>query len=367
MKDLGGTSNLEGIEARQKTRPVLWLIAGLLVFVILFGCSQMAMIAGFPQSSVAIRSEIQVDYGVWDVLHFAGLRPGIIAEAARDARNGGFSSSVAEGCFLPDAVCDHATITPTATVQSSPVIRETIEPNPIEAQPTETIVVAWLPPPDGDDEDDDAGGGGSSPPPTATPVTPTATPITPTATPVTPTPTPVYFGGEPDGNFTSIAPGSAIEIDISSYPIYVDGTPNPDVDMIFYERENPANPGTTALDWIVIQIRQVLTNTWYTVFNWGDNIEDGNTNVATFSSGGELDNEIIPIYETPLSSDPTDVPLTPVPPLYGTAPFNTGIEIDVDAKAAPGEYDRVRLNSPLGGAGDSAEVDAIEILPTPTP
>jgi hypothetical protein len=345
----------------KKRRPWLWLLIGLLIFVVLFGCAQFAVLAGIPPSSVSIRSEIQADYGIWDVLHFAGLRPGIIAEAARDARNGGFNSTVAEGCFLPDEICEYETITPIVTAQSSPVITETIEPNPTEIQPTEIIIVAWIPPSDGGDEDDDEGSGGPPPPPTATPVTPTATPVTPTATPV-------YFSGEPDGIFTSIAPGSAIEIDISSYPIYVDETPNPDVDMIYYEREDQSNLGTTALDWISIELRQVLTDTWHMVFNWGDGFVDGNTNVDTFSADadGEQDNEPIPIYETPLPSDPTDVPLTPIPPLYGTPPFNTGIEIDVDAKAPPGEYDQIRLNSPPGGDGDAAEVDAIEVLPTPT-
>ena len=165
MKDLGGTFKLEGIEERQKTRPVLWLVMGLLIFVIIFGCAQLAVLADVPQSPVPIRSEIQVDYGVWDVLHFAGLRPGIIAEAARDAGNGGFSSTIAEGCFLPDDVCENETITPIVTVQSTPVITETIEPNPPKIQSTETIVVAWNPPSDGGDEDDDAGNGGSGPPP----------------------------------------------------------------------------------------------------------------------------------------------------------------------------------------------------------
>jgi hypothetical protein len=52
------------------------------------------------------------------------------------------------------------------------------------------------------------------------------------------------------------------------------------------------------------------------------------------------------------------------PILYGTAPYTTGIAIDIDGVAPAGTYQYVRIYSPPGGPdGYGPEVDAIEVLP----
>jgi hypothetical protein len=117
--------------------------------------------------------------------------------------------------------------------------------------------------------------------------------------------------------------------------------------MIYYER---AVTTTVALDWVVIQLSDTLTGTWTTIFNWGDDIYDANTNIPigyVTDSDGEADNELI------LTGYP------PPPPVS-----QTGIIIDVEA-IAPGSYRYIRILSPLGGDNDPTEIDAIEIFPTP--
>ncbi len=84
---------------------------------------------------------------------------------------------------------------------------------------------------------------------------------------------------------------------------------------------------------------------WITVFNWGDDIPDNNTNVASFAAGGEIDNEDIPAAAL----------------LNGT-----GITIDVDAfgPVPASGYRYIRIWSPINWPNnDGAEVDSIEVLP----
>ncbi len=121
---------------------------------------------------------------------------------------------------------------------------------------------------------------------------------------------------------------------------------------MFYER---AVTTTLALDWVIIDIGMSASGPWYTVFNWGNGSPDYNTEIASYSldADGEVDNELIPtsvLYASP--SQPL---------------IRTGILIDVDANLTPrppdGTYQFVRIYSPLDGANDPTEVDAIEILP----
>ena len=57
----------------EKRRSWLWLLIGLLVFIILFGCGQCAVGAAIPQASAQIESELDADYGAWGFLRFAGI------------------------------------------------------------------------------------------------------------------------------------------------------------------------------------------------------------------------------------------------------------------------------------------------------
>jgi hypothetical protein len=158
--------------------------------------------------------------------------------------------------------------------------------------------------------------------------------------------------GTPDGNWFSIPAGNAILLDMSSNPIIVDATPNPDPDVVFYEREN-GNSGEILLDLVIIQVGMSAEGDWFVIFNWGDNVADTNTNVDSYGTDadGEVNNEPIPLGT----------------PLYGSDPFITGISIDVDACVpTPGIYPWILIAAPYNG-GDPAEVDAIEVLPTLTP
>jgi hypothetical protein len=155
--------------------------------------------------------------------------------------------------------------------------------------------------------------------------------------------------GPPDCNFTDLA-GTVVTIDLilsGTTPITVDG--NSDYDLVYYERERPANDGFISLDMVQIEV-STDTITWYEVFNWGNAITDTNTNIGQAG------------YVPPEIND-QDVPMS-TPPLYGV-PGNviTGIAIDVDnppAGSLPvGSYRYVRLTD----SGGPAEVDSIEVLP----
>jgi hypothetical protein len=124
------------------------------------------------------------------------------------------------------------------------------------------------------------------------------------------------------------------------------GMPHAGYDLVYYERENPA--GSIMLDWVIVEIGKSSSGPWYPVFNWYDGALDSNTNIAAMGYGSpEQDNMLIPVSV-----------------LYGSPPYQTGIEIDVDAVAPPpGLYNWVRISSPIGGDNDPAEVDAVEVLP----
>ena len=103
------------------------------------------------------------------------------------------------------------------------------------------------------------------------------------------------------------------------------------------------------MDHVTVEIAKDCTSgPWFMVFNWGDGTIDANTNIGALGySPGEPDNQMIPMSV-----------------LSGTAPFNTGIAIDVDALPIPlpENYGCVRLSAPAGGDNDPAEVDALEVL-----
>jgi hypothetical protein len=88
-------------------------------------------------------------------------------------------------------------------------------------------------------------------------------------------------------------------------------------------------------------------NSWYTVFNWGDNIADTNSN---------MDFNVLPKPQIPPEADQRDIPTSA---LYNS----TGIAIDVDAVVPPGTYSYIRFISPTGDSDGQMEIDAVEILP----
>jgi hypothetical protein len=109
------------------------------------------------------------------------------------------------------------------------------------------------------------------------------------------------------------------------------------------------------MDSVIVGISQNSSgNPYYEVFNWGDGVADTNTNVDS---------------NLPAIPPETDNATIATSDLYGTAPNQTGITIDVDNASShppPGSYPYVVIiapASPPGDGNDGAEVDSVETLP----
>ena len=185
---------------------------------------------------------------------------------------------------------------------------------------------------------------------TATPTVPAAwtststTTVTPTftatmATAIATDPVPSTIGTTPDGRVYLLSAGTSLTM---AKNLVTNGDPG--YDLVYYERPSPTGDGIY-LDWVIVEIGD--GNNWYTVFNWGDNLADANSN---------MDFNILPNPQTPPESDQRAIP--------GSALYNgTGIAIDVDAVVPPGTYSYVRFIAPTGDADGQMEIDAVEILP----
>jgi hypothetical protein len=166
--------------------------------------------------------------------------------------------------------------------------------------------------------------------------------------------------GQPDGVFARVACADAIIISLPT-PITATGAIDTDYELVFYEALGDPTPltGTIYLDLVRISIgnnpASTDENDWYDVFEWGDGVDDTNTNLMRSS----------PVYtDAGITSDNAVIQS---PPLVGPSPYFSGIEIDVDNSpmegVPPGNYRYVRIYSPNLGAGDGPEVDSIEVLP----
>jgi uncharacterized repeat protein (TIGR01451 family) len=153
------------------------------------------------------------------------------------------------------------------------------------------------------------------------------------------------IGDIQDGITDLVAPGNAVTIQFSA-PLVVNG--HPGYDLVYYEL---ANGGGIQMDLVVLEIGNG-TN-WYTVFYWGDDVADTNSN---------LDSDLLSVSET----DNQDFSSPPAGLLYN----GTGVTIELDGVVPPGTYPYFRIISPptagypLGVDTDGGcEVDAIVILP----
>ena len=183
--------------------------------------------------------------------------------------------------------------------------------------------------------------------PTATPtgtatVTPTASPTatqSATQTPVIiPTdPTPPEIGTAPDGVIYNLPAGATLTLGIN---LVVNG--HASWDLVYYER--PAGSGVF-LDWVVVEISD--GNNWYTVFDWGNNIADTNTN---------MDFNILSNPQVPEEPDQRDI-------LAAELYNSTGIAINLDGVVPRGTYSYIRFTAPPGDVDHKMEIDAIEVLP----
>ncbi len=215
------------------------------------------------------------------------------------------------------------TLTPTETLTSTPTETATFT-----LTPTETL--------------------------TSTP-TPTLSP-TFTSTPLSNCPTASEPNiGPPNGLYCYLPANSELIIDLGAgNAIVTQGG----YDLVYYERELDTLTGIVHLDWISIQVGTSPTGPWLEVFNWGDGVVDSNTNLGMTSYG-----------MTPGEPQNLPVPMTN-PPLYGSAPYITGIAIDVDARVGAGVYRWVRLRTAMFGVSfDAVQVlnPGSEIIPTDTP
>ncbi len=205
------------------------------------------------------------------------------------------------------------TFTPTPTPTSTPTATHTFTPTPtFTATPTFTPTETLTPSPT---------------------ETPTFTP-TPSYTP-TPTNTPLYPNiniGLPDGQYNTIPDGGSVTFYLST-PITGHGDDG--WDFVYYERENPA--GYISMDFVRIEISED-GSTWYTALYYGGG-QYSNSNIAGYS---EADNQQIPT---------------------GALINTTGVGIDIYQLGLNGTYSYIRIVSPVGGAGDGCDVDAIQIYP----
>ena len=147
------------------------------------------------------------------------------------------------------------------------------------------------------------------------------------------------IGTTKDGSITVLPPGSSATLTFGT-PVVVGS--HAGYDLVFYEL--PSGTGIM-MDHVSIQVGDGYN--WYTVFNWGDNNADTNSNLNINVIGGaEPDNR--------------DFSTSPASDVLYTA---TGILIDLDGVAPNGTYLYIRILSPTGDTGDGADVDAIEVLP----
>ncbi|NQU31116.1 MAG: hypothetical protein HQ525_10655, partial [Anaerolineae bacterium] len=103
-------------------------------------------------------------------------------------------------------------------------------------------------------------------------------------------------------------------------------------------------------------------NPYYEVFYWGDSNPDTNTNLNS--------NEPLPSGAIIDPDEPNDFNIDDSGELYGTAPFETGVLIDVDnAPSQPpiGDYPYVLVIAPFRPIHGPTDVDAIELVDEPPP
>lgn len=250
---------------------------------------------------------------------------------------------------------------PTTTITSSPAPVTASPTATLAASPTNTLIfIPWTPIATQTRKPKPTR---TDPPPTSPIYTLTATQIftstpisstaistatpTVTATPtITQTPvliptdnTPPEIGTSPDGDVYALLSGDSLTLGMN-LAASGDGS----YDLVYYERAAPGGTGVF-LDWVIIEIGDG-TN-WYTVFNWGDNLADTNSN---------MDFNLLPDPHVPEESDQRDIPTSA---LYN----GTGIAINVDAIVPPGIYTYIRFTAPAGDSDGQMEIDALEVLP----
>jgi uncharacterized repeat protein (TIGR01451 family) len=145
--------------------------------------------------------------------------------------------------------------------------------------------------------------------------------------------------GPPDGTVISPPAGTTTTY-LFTPPIVNDGTGAPD--FVYYELDTGTG---IALDLVIVEL-STDGITWTQVFNWGDDLDDTNTNMslAIIGDGG-----------FPADPEYDDRPIDYVD-LYN----NTGITIDIDSLGLSGSYPWIRFICPAIGTDTSCDIDAIQ-------
>ena len=149
-------------------------------------------------------------------------------------------------------------------------------------------------------------------------------------------------GTGPNGTVYNLLSGSQLTLGLT---ITVNG--HPSWDLVYYEF--PAGSGVL-LDWMIVQVGD--GKNWYTVFYWGNNVADTNTNMDF----NILPFPTMPPFPPPEEPDQRDIPTAS---LYN----GTGIGINLDGVVPPGTYSYVRFFAPPGDVDGHAEIDAVQALP----
>ncbi len=169
---------------------------------------------------------------------------------------------------------------------------------------------------------------------------------------VSATPPAEFNEGGPDGApVGNVQDGSYVIVYLTGSPLIVNGPSDTNYDLAYYEIDNGSG-SNIALDAVILSISKDNV-TYYVVFNWGAGGPDTNSNVGDVaaSTGTEEDDQVIPSSE-----------------LYGTAPLQSGVLIDVDnadSEPPPGEYRYLAIQAPLAPPNDfndGTDIDSIEVV-----
>ncbi len=150
---------------------------------------------------------------------------------------------------------------------------------------------------------------------------------------------PGEIGSNPDGSFYSVPAPGCLTL---NFPITVSG--HAGFDFVYYEQPNGSG---ILLDWVIVQVS--AGQNWFTIFNWGDEARDTNTNV-------DFNILSLPVIPPPNEPDERDILITD---LYN----NTGVAINLDGVVPVGTYPFVRFCAPPGDIDGQMEIDAIAIIP----
>jgi hypothetical protein len=133
-------------EDQDRRRYLLWLLVGLLVFLILFGCGEIARLMVPDRPGIEVKSVLSADYSYEPPAVFGAVGPGLLADAAGDNNLPISGAQLGTGCFLPGSGCipgpsPTPTTTPTATDTPPPTSTPTQSSTPTTTStPTSTAL-----------------------------------------------------------------------------------------------------------------------------------------------------------------------------------------------------------------------------------